>query len=93
MHKAVDFLRDPPLSLPVKAGYKALMNAAVATIPASLREVIGVDTFSRASEFGNASVGAMRWALGSSTSWHLALVRSGAEIPADVTFRQPVRTG
>ena len=92
LHKAIDFLRDPPLSLPVKAGYKALMNAAVATIPEPVRQLIGVDTFSRASEFGNASVGAMRWALGSSPSWHLALIRAGADVPTDVTFRQPVRT-
>lgn len=92
LHKAVDFLRDPPLSLPVKAGYKALMNAAVATIPEPIRQLIGVDTFSRAAEFGNASVGAMRWALGSSPSWHLALIRAGADIPTDVTFRQSVRT-
>lgn len=93
LHKAVDFLRDPPLSVPVKAGYKALKNAAVATIPESLCQLIGVGSSSRASQFGNASVGAMRWALGSSQSWHLALVRAGAEVPAGVTFRQPLPAG
>lgn len=91
LRKAVAFLRNPPLSPPVRVGYKALMNAAVATIPLPLRELIGVDTFSRAPEFGRASVGAMRWALGSSPSWQLALIRSGAELPSGVTFRQPVR--
>ena len=90
LHNAVEFLRDPPLSLPVKAGYKALLSAAVATIPAELSALIGVEASPRALEVGARSVGAMRWALGSSPSWHLALVRAGADVPTDVTFRQPL---
>ena len=31
----------------------------------------------------------LRWALGSSPSWHLALVRAGAPVP-DGLFRQPL---
>ncbi len=90
LHNAVDFLLDPPLSRPVKVGYKALLNAAVATIPAGLADLIGVQQTPRALELGARSVGAMRWALGSSPSWHLALIRAGADIPTGVTFRQPL---
>ena len=93
LHNAVDFLRDPPLSAPVKMGYKALMNAAVATIPAELGSLIGVEASARGVDLGRKSVAAMRWALGSSPSWHLALIRTGADIPTDVTFRQPLPTG
>lgn len=93
LREAVDFLRDPPLSAPVKLGYGALRRAAVATIPEPLQRLIGLEASERALGLGRASVGAMRWALGSSPSWHLALVRAGAEVPADVTFRQPLRTG
>ena len=38
---------------------------------------------------GAVAVDALRWALGSSPSWHIALVRSGAPVP-DGLFRQPL---
>ena len=34
---AIEFLRDPPLALPVRIGYKLLLNAAVATLPIASR--------------------------------------------------------
>ena len=38
---------------------------------------------------GSVAVDALRWALGSSPSWHISLVRAGAPIP-DGLFRQPL---
>lgn len=86
---AIEFLRDPPLSLPVKVGYRRLFDAAAATLPDQLADVVGVRVGASAARVGAASVDALRWALGSSPSWHVALVRVGAEIP-DGLFRQPL---
>ena len=52
--RATAFLRNPPLSIPVRVG-----------------------------------VGGLRWMLGSSPSWDVALVRTGAPVPEGV-FRQPL---
>lgn len=86
---AIGFLKDPPLSLPVKAGYVPLFNAALATVPQPLLDVIGLEVPWRAHDVGRATTTALRWALGSSPSWHVALVRSGASVP-DGLFRQPL---
>jgi uncharacterized protein (DUF2236 family) len=86
---AIEFLRDPPLSIPVKVGYKLLFNAAVATLPDRIADVIGLRPRVGAERVGSAAVTSLRWALGSSPSWHLALVRAGAPIP-DGLFRQPL---
>ena len=88
--KAIQFLRDPPLALPVKVGYKLLCNAAVATLPPRIAEVTGLEPAPGAHRIGRSSVASLRWALGSSPSWHVALVRSGADVPAGL-FRQPLR--
>ncbi len=87
--QAMDFLRNPPLPAPVKLGYRLLFNAALATIPASISDIIGVPPTRRGEQIGGRSVAALRWALGSSPSWHLALVRSGADVPPGL-FRQPL---
>ncbi len=89
--RAVDFLRDPPLAAPVKAGYKLLLTAAVATLPPALGEIIGIDPTRGGERIGRAATSALRWALGSSPSWHLSLVRAGAEVP-DGVFRQRLRS-
>ncbi len=89
---AVEFLRDPPLPLSVRAGYRLLFRAAVATIPPAVREIIGVSPARGAKGIGNAGVRSLRWALGSSPSWHLALVRTGAPVPKG-RFRQPLPIG
>ncbi len=86
---AIEFLGDPPLSIPVKIGYRLLFNAAVATVPERLCAIIGLEPKSRAETIGRRSVASLRWALGSSPSWHLALVRSGAPVPPGL-FRQPL---
>jgi hypothetical protein len=88
----VEFLRDPPLPLSVRVGYRLLFRAAVATIPPAVRENIGVSQARGAKEIGNAGVRSLRWALGSSPSWHLALVRTRAPVPKG-RFRQPLPIG
>jgi uncharacterized protein (DUF2236 family) len=87
--RAIDFLRDPPLPVAVKLGYRLLFNAAVATVPADISDHIGLTPRPRGEATGRRSVAALRWALGSSPSWQLALVRAGAPVPAG-RFRQPV---
>lgn len=87
--RAIDFLRNPPLSPPVKVGYKLLFDAAAATLPDRIAEIVGIEPSPRGRSLGAKSVDALRWALGSSPSWHLALVRADAEIPEGL-FKQPL---
>jgi uncharacterized protein (DUF2236 family) len=89
---AIGFLRRPPLSVPVLAGYRPLFNAAVATIPYHLRRLIDVPLAPGSHSVGRVAVNGLRWALGSSPAWHVALVRSGAPVPEGL-FRQPLRAG
>lgn len=86
---AIDFLRDPPLSPPIKAGYRLLFNAAAATLPERIGRTIGIEAPRGGHRIGGAAVTSLRWALGSSPSWHVSLVRSGAPVPHGV-FRQPL---
>ncbi|MDJ0768022.1 MAG: oxygenase MpaB family protein [Ilumatobacter sp.] len=91
MRNSIEFLRDPPLSLPVKVGYRALLGAAVATLPDRIADIIGLEPSATGERVGAASVSSLRWALGSSPSWHVSLVRCGAPVP-DGLFRQPLPT-
>lgn len=84
---AIEFLTNPPLSPPVKLGYRPLMSAAVETVPERIRSIIGVEA--NGAPIGRRAVPALRWALGSSPSWHVSLIRTGAPIPPGV-FRQPL---
>jgi uncharacterized protein (DUF2236 family) len=88
--RSIDFLRDPPLSIPVKVGYKVLLGAAVATLPPRIAELTGLTPTDRGRRTGEFGVKSLRWALGSSPSWHVSLVRCGAPVP-DGLFRQPLR--
>lgn len=89
--RAIDFLRHPPLPFFVRFGYRLLFDAAAATLPARISEIIGVAPRRGAETVGRGGVRALRWALGSSPSWHLALVRTGAPVPTG-RFRQPLPT-
>lgn len=86
---AMAFLQDPPLSFAVKAGYRPLFHGALATVPDRLLDIVGARPGWRAREIGRSTTTALRWALGSSPSWHVSLVRSGAPVP-DGLFRQPL---
>ncbi len=90
MAEAVGFLRSPPLPAYARPVYRVLFAAAVATLPERLGGVLGVQPMPAAHALGRAAVGVLRWNLGSSPSWHLALLRSGAPVP-EGRFRQPLR--
>jgi uncharacterized protein (DUF2236 family) len=89
---ATAFLRDPPLPLGVKLGYRPLSDAAVSTIPPRIIEILDLQSSRARSRLGSAVVRSLRWTLGSSPSWHLALVRAGAPVPRGL-FRQPLPDG
>ncbi len=89
MSDAVDFVIDPPLEPGLKLGYKLLMEAAVATLPKRLRDVLELTKTPGAIGVGRVVVSGLRWALGASPSWQLALVRVGAPVP-ERRFKQPL---
>jgi uncharacterized protein (DUF2236 family) len=88
--EAIRFLRKPPLPLAVRAGYAGLFAAAVATLPTELRRLLGLVDPPGTELAGRAMVSFLRWSLGSSPSWHLALTRVGAEIPEGLFRRSLV---
>ena len=87
--RVVRFLRRPPVPLGPGIGYRLLFEAALPTLPAHLLESMGLEVSAPRVRIGAAALTALRWALGSSPSWHLALVRAGAPVPPGV-FRQPL---
>jgi uncharacterized protein (DUF2236 family) len=89
MAEAVEFLRRPPLNPGLRAGYKVLQAAAVATIPMRIRHILGVETTPGAIPAGKAAIRGLRWAMGFSPTWHLALIRTNAPVP-EGKFRQPL---
>lgn len=89
MEKVVEFLTDPPLNPGIKAGYRVLFEAAVFTLPPRVSAILGVEPKPAADVVGRAGVRSLRWALGYSASWALALRRTGQEIPEDLFRRIP----
>ena len=89
MRQALDFLADPPLPPAQKAGYRLLYMGAAASLPAEIRRVLGVRTRPGGVFLGRRAASFLRWALGSSPSWNLALLRTGSPVPAGL-FRQPL---
>ena len=87
--KALGFLRKPPLSPPVRAGYQLLFGAALSTVPPELLTQLKLDPPIGAAKVGEKGTAALRWSLGASPSWQLSLVRCGAPIPKGL-FRQPL---
>ncbi len=81
MRDAVDFLREPPLDPFVTFAYQLLASAAVTTIPRRIRRALGLKPRPGAHAVGRGSMLAMRWALGASPRWRIALERTGAPIP------------
>ncbi len=86
---AIEFLRNPPLAPPIKVGYRILFEAAVTTIPTAITEQLELRSGRIARRVGEIGIDGLRWALGSSPSWQLALIRCGARVPPGL-FRQPV---
>jgi len=86
---AIEFLSRPPLSPVVKVGYHLLFDAAVTTIPAELRSQLDLEPSPRLALVGKRAVQSLRWSLGASPTWQLALVRSGAPVPPNL-FRRSI---
>lgn len=87
MEQVVAFLTNPPLSPGIKVGYMVLLEAAVAIVPERLRGILGVSPKPGAEAVGRTAVSTLRWALGYSPSWALALKRTDSEVPWEL-FRQ-----
>ena len=89
MEDVVDFLTNPPLPPAIRIGYAVLLEAAVAILPERLAGILGVNPKPGAEFVGRAGVASLRWALGYSPSWALALHRTGAPLPDGVFRRFP----
>jgi uncharacterized protein (DUF2236 family) len=87
MLEAVGFLREPPLDPAVAFAYRILASGAVATIPLRIRHALALKPRPGAHAVGRGSMLAMRWALGASPRWRIALERTGAPIPEHL-FKQ-----
>lgn len=91
MADAVAFLTDPPLEPALKLGYRILRDAALVTMPDRILEVLGLERPLGGKTMGKAAISALRWALGYSPTWRLALTRSDAHVPEGL-FKQEPRT-
>lgn len=89
MMEAIGFLRSPPLPAAVRPAYRVLFEAAVTTLSPRIRSILGLTPRPGAHRIGVGSTAFLRWALGSSPSWLLALDRIDADIP-DGRFHQPL---
>ena len=81
MRDAIGFLRSPPLPRPVLLVYRVLFEAAVTTLPPRVQSILGLQARRGAHAAGVGSVRLLRYMLGSSPSWRLALERAGAPVP------------
>lgn len=86
---SIDFLHRPPLRGSIRFGHRIIHQGAAATIPKRLRRILGLRRAPGAVLATRWLVGFLRWALGMSPSWKLALVRTGAEVPEGI-FLQPL---
>jgi len=89
MEAVTAFLRNPPLPTGAKMGYRVLYHAAAATVPERIAGILGVTQYPGAIAAGRSLISALRWSMGSSPSWWLALKRVDAPLPAGVHFRRP----
>lgn len=92
MRQTVAFLRNPPLPSTVVPVYRLLFHAAAATVPSRIAEILGVRRYVWARHAGNTLTKALRWSLGASPSWWLALERTATPTPEGVTFLRPPPT-
>jgi uncharacterized protein (DUF2236 family) len=81
--EAVEFLRRPPLPLPIRIAYGFLYRAAVATVPPSIRDIIGVRRTPGDVLLGRVVTRGLRWTLGPSPAWQLAQARVNGPVPVD----------
>ncbi len=89
MEETVAFLAQPPLPLSARVPYQILFRAAAATLPPRIAETLGVRALPGAIAAGKSLVSVLRWSIGASSSWWLALERVAAEPPHGTHFRYP----
>jgi uncharacterized protein (DUF2236 family) len=82
-HEAIQFLQRPPLPLPIRIAYGFLYRAAVATVPPSIRGIIGVRRTPADALLGRVVTHGLRWMLGPSPAWRLAQTRVNGQVPVD----------
>ena len=90
--QAIAFLRRPPLPPAILPADHVLLRAAVATLPGRIQQITGLRSRPGDLTAGRAAVTTLRWALGSSPDWQLALARTGATPTPQARFRQPPPT-
>lgn len=78
LESAIQFLRDPPLALGVKIGYRLLFEAAVATLQPRVADLVDLRPKVGALEVGRATVAGLRLALGTSPALTAARARVSA---------------
>lgn len=88
MEEVVHFLHEPPLPRFASIGYRRLFDGAASTVSQPVADLVGVHGTRAGAAVAAATVKTLRWAMGSSPSWWLALVRTGAEPPRHVRFRR-----
>lgn len=89
MEDTVRFLKNPPLPLTARAPYQVLFRAAAATLPPRVATILGLGSIAGATAGGRSLVSLLRWSIGSSSSWWLALERVDTQGPEGVHFRYP----
>ena len=89
MTDTLAFLTNPPLPAAARTGYRILLNGASATIPPRIRRILGVEPPRGSLRLAKNLPAVMRWSMGSSPSWWLALERTHSDAPAGVRFRRP----
>jgi hypothetical protein len=89
MADTVEFLQAPPLDPAIRAVYRTLAGGAAAIIPPRLTATLGVSAGPSAIVTGRLVTAALRWAIGQSPRWRMALLRVGAPVPEEL-FKQKV---
>ncbi len=84
---AVRFLAGPPLDSPVRLAYRIIHDAAAATVPTPVLDVLGIRRQPGAILRGRLLIRTLRAALGASPAWAAALERCGEPRPPGVRFR------
>jgi len=90
---AVRFLAMPPLSPPVRFAYRIIHDAAAATVPTPILDVLGIRRRKGAILRGQMLVRTLRVALGASPAWAAALERCDEPRPSGVRFRDAPGSG
>lgn len=87
--RPVAFLVDPPLDPILRFGYRILLGAATTTLPDRFLDILELRRRRWGAARGRVLFSWLRWAMGASPSWEVALIRCGAPVPPRL-FKQPL---